>query len=619
MKISGLLLLFMLLLGFCACEDDDKEFIPAGEASGQTVAFEKDTIFAYKGNGILQIPMQLSQTAGSTIEITVTARTIQGTIQEGTDYKLLSNTVVFEKGKNSAALEVEIPSDVKSGAAAFEIKISEIKGLGVSRDIQKSTCRVILMDSPFVAFEKAGYSIPENNETAFLIPVTLTGKIDQAVTVQFKVKEDATAIDPDNYTLNTRTLTFAPNGPQTQNLEISVVHNPEVNPDLALELEIISVSGSNAIVSPYSNTCRILITNVEAELKFNKPEVTATEGETITDLQLICGTIMSDDTEFEVSFWDDAETPSAYVNPTTVKVTVLKGQRSVIIPITAVDENKVNNTRQVMIHVSQNGLISNNTSTLKIQNNDVPTFELARYEVEEATGNYAVKLVIPEEAEEDIPIGISALGYNMEWGKEATLGASPVIAKGTKEAYFNVTIGFGRDIQFKNPHFALGVSKIFGAEAPQTDHQTEVYLTESSYRQMFGSWKISGAAMDGSGNTTEFIQEISAGSTEEEMITNWKNKNKYVVTNWQQSGLKWELEFIDGEYYIGSAPLDATNKIAYWNGSKYADIIPQAVKLTSVSPTQLSYSGYLAYNSYNADGTLKAIYNGIENPTWTKQ
>lgn len=191
MKILKFLFMAYILLGLCACDDDEMTVTP-------TVSFKETAVTVAENAETLKVPLQLSAATTGTTIVYVAIK--EGSEQGGREGSLFCNVpayVVLEKGAVRGNVELTIiDNDYPNPDYSFDLEITKIDG-GAVLDSKNGTCKVTITDddskqSVTVGFNATTFEADENAGYTE-IPVSVKGLLSDYLT--FTVEAiDGTAI-----------------------------------------------------------------------------------------------------------------------------------------------------------------------------------------------------------------------------------------------------------------------------------------------------------------------------------------------------------------------------------------------------------------------------------------
>jgi hypothetical protein len=188
------------------------------------------------GNSVFVLKMRLSNP--SEVDITFDIELLTQANDDFSKVLPFPESITIPAGKTTAEIEVDgqlVPDEVKFNIVgdsideldeSFEVKVTSDAGAGVVQ-IPISTAKVTISDddaAPRLTINDMFIIEDDSGTRKMIFTVTLDGKSDRTITVDFSTL-DGTAVSggavPDYIALN-GTLTFDPNGPTSQTIEIEV-------------------------------------------------------------------------------------------------------------------------------------------------------------------------------------------------------------------------------------------------------------------------------------------------------------------------------------------------------------------------------------------------------------
>jgi hypothetical protein len=240
----------------------------ASIASAQTsiVAFSDSTYSVAIINTQAVITLVLTSgpsTATNTVDYTAS----DGTASNGVDYTAASGTVTFIPGTISNTFNVSILSDTNLDEdETVYLALSNPTG-PVTIGSPSNAVLTILAQRGVVAFSQSAYSVDEA-ATDMIITLVRTGSTSTTGTIDYAAT-GGTASNGVDYTATTGTVTFL-SGDVSNTFSVTILGDPQVDPDETVYLALSNPTGGLAIGSP-SNAVLTILDQNPPELQFNAP------------------------------------------------------------------------------------------------------------------------------------------------------------------------------------------------------------------------------------------------------------------------------------------------------------------------------------------------------------
>ncbi len=211
-----------------------------------------------EGSGAMTFQISMSNPVDESISIL--ASTISGTALAGLDFTSIANSDVTFPALNAAIRTVTIQiSDnaIVEGIETFDLVLSALnptagKNVTFASTTTSETATGTITDNDAATFSIDDVSKNEGTggTTDYVFTVTLTGQVDQSVTVDY-ITNDVTTNSSD-FTPNTGTLTFTgATATETQTVTVSVNADPQAEQDESFEviLSNVGASGKNVTIA----------------------------------------------------------------------------------------------------------------------------------------------------------------------------------------------------------------------------------------------------------------------------------------------------------------------------------------------------------------------------------
>jgi len=179
------------------------------------------------------VTVRLTEPHGN--NVTVNYSTANGSAAAGSDFTVVSGKLTFAKNEMTKSIVVPIRGDrVVESDEYFSVQLSNAKGAKIADGTGYVS---IADDEPRIYVSDAWATEGNSGNTAMTFTVSLSGDYDRAVTVNFTAA-DGTAGTGEDYVAQSRSLTFDPGQPTTQEITVQVKGDlaPELNETLLVNL-----------------------------------------------------------------------------------------------------------------------------------------------------------------------------------------------------------------------------------------------------------------------------------------------------------------------------------------------------------------------------------------------
>ena len=202
---------------------------------------------------LLTFTVTLDGPSGQTV--TVDWATADGTAVDPDDYLSDSNTVTFTPGDVSETLTVAVVGDVlPEHSETFTVTLSNPSNATLGTSVGTGTVNDNGDPAPELAINDPGAVTEGNSTTTVTFDVTLSVPSGQTVTVDWTTA-DGSAVDPDDYTADSGTLTFLPLD-TTESITITIIGDA-LN-EIDETFDVVLSNPSLAMISDDTGTATIL-------------------------------------------------------------------------------------------------------------------------------------------------------------------------------------------------------------------------------------------------------------------------------------------------------------------------------------------------------------------------
>jgi hypothetical protein len=199
---------------------------------------------------------------------------------DSADYTSPSQTLTFAAGETSKPVTIPIANDTaREGNETLRLVLSNPTG-GATLGIQQAVLTITDNDlGPTVQFSAAAYSVAENVAAGIAnVTITRTGSTQAGQTVQFTTA-DGTAVEDDDYTDASRTVTFAA-GQTSVVVQVPIVNNTTTVGTRTVALSLANATGGLNLGVPRDAVLNIL--EDDSIVQFSTDLASVAEGGTVT-------------------------------------------------------------------------------------------------------------------------------------------------------------------------------------------------------------------------------------------------------------------------------------------------------------------------------------------------
>ncbi len=222
---------------------------------GGTVGFTTTTINARENSpfALLTVTRSGGRASGVTVDFTV----IEGTATDGEDYVSTNGTLTFAEGVTRLTIAVPIIDDaLDEEGESFTVQLSNATGGAVLGENDEATVNIADNDvAGTVRFAATTFSASETGTVATITVLRSGGKAG-GVTIDYAT-EDGTAVEGNNYTETSGTLTFDANE-TSKTFEVPVLNDEVLEGNKTVLLRLSNPGGGARLLAPTNATLNII-------------------------------------------------------------------------------------------------------------------------------------------------------------------------------------------------------------------------------------------------------------------------------------------------------------------------------------------------------------------------
>jgi len=262
----------------------------------ETATISIDDMTVNENDGTATLTVSLDKPVATTV--TVDFATQDQLAVETDDYTAQTDTLTFSPGVQTQTITIDITNDtdIVEGIESFFVNLTNIQANGANISFTDDQGEVTILDDETATISIDDVTVNENDGTATLT-VSLDKPVATTVTVDYATA-DQLAIDPDDYTAQTGTLTFN-EGVQTQTIIIDITDDLDIVEGIEsffVNLTNIQANGANITFADAQGEVTILDDETATisidDVTVNEPDGTVTL--TVTLDQPIATTVMVD-------------------------------------------------------------------------------------------------------------------------------------------------------------------------------------------------------------------------------------------------------------------------------------------------------------------------------------
>lgn len=379
MKILKFLFMAYILLGLCACDDDEMTVTP-------TVSFKETAVTVAEDGETLKVPLQLTAATTGTTIVYVAMK--EGSEQGGREGSLFCNVpayVVLEKGAVRGNVELTIiDNDYPNPDYSFDLEITKVEG-GAVLDGKNRTCKVTITDddskqSVTVGFNATAFEADENAGYTE-IPVSVKGLLSDYLTFTVEATDGTAISTGDNWDYQLSSPTVKINEEESWGVvNILLNDSKATKEDRSFKLKITRVQGVNASdttvgIREEVQECEVTIRKVVREAMFADSLIVVSE--TMNPFEFSVALTAPVDQDVTISFQPKAGATAIENVHYTIgskQLTIKAGETTTGTTISIIDDKWGNHNRfcefEITDIVGNVNAVEGTKSRLVIENDD---------------------------------------------------------------------------------------------------------------------------------------------------------------------------------------------------------------------------------------------------------
>ena len=354
--------------------NDDAE-ITISDNDSATISVAVDTGGSETGPGSVVFIVSMSQPNASNVEVTYT---LGGTATSGDDYTAPATTVMLPAGTTSTTISIPVVDDsLLEGPETLTIELTEISGFSGDATIDENN-------------NTASANIADNETGLVSVAATGNGSEDGPVAGQFTVTQDGitdtdtvvtftlsgTATPGDDYASFSGTVTIAA-GTTSATIDVSVIDDDIIEGDETVIVTLDSITAGDDLLQIDENAGDALVTitdNDSGLISIAAGDDVAEDGPTMTTFTVTQDGVSDVNTVIGYTVSGTATSGSDFT-ALSGTVTILAGETSAVIDLTALDDAIVEGTETVIVTLTE---ITSGASQLAIDTaNDSASVSIA--------------------------------------------------------------------------------------------------------------------------------------------------------------------------------------------------------------------------------------------------
>ena len=398
----------------------DDDYPPAVQFGSATYSVDEKA-------GVATIAVTLS--TGSSLTVTVTYATSNGTATVGADYTACSGTLTFMPGETSKTFTVAISDD---GVSELSETVNlEISSPGNATLGSRRSAVLTISDyvpPPTVHFSDAAYNVNESAGTA-TITVTLSSAAAVSVTVDYATS-NGTATAGSDYTTKTGKLTFAA-GATSTTFTITIANDTSDEADETILLSLSNASNAT-LGTPSSATLTILDNDPPPSVQFSTATSNVSEKNGTATITVILNVAPSQSVMVTYSTNNGTAAAGTDYTSTSGTLTFDPGVKSKTFTVAIINDTLDEADETVLLVLSSpvNAAIGVNASaTLTITDDDQsPTvqFDATTYTLAENAGSATIVVNLSAASGQTVSVNYSIAASSVKVGASVSAGSGTI-------------------------------------------------------------------------------------------------------------------------------------------------------------------------------------------------
>ncbi|WP_198000602.1 Calx-beta domain-containing protein [Gimesia fumaroli] len=368
--------------------DDSQGEVTIIDDETATISIDDITIDENDPSGMAVLTVSLSQPVATTVTVDYT--TVDNTALDPDDYTAKTDTLAFAPGVETQTIMIPIIDDsLIEGNESFFVNLSNIFANGANITFADNQGEVTILDDDQGSFSINDMTVNEDAMTATLT-VTLDQPVEISVSVDYTTADNS-ALEPDDYTSRSGTLTFDP-GQQSKTITIPIVESNEVEGVETFFVNLSNIqSGTAGLNFADSQGVITILDNDHANLIISDLTIDETSGtaEVTVSLENPVYTTISVDYRTH----DQTAVNSVDYLYQSGSLTFNPGEMTKTISLTILDNPIVEFTETLLVSLSNlqtisaaNVTLTDNQATITIIDDDYSTVSINDISVDEDAG-----------------------------------------------------------------------------------------------------------------------------------------------------------------------------------------------------------------------------------------
>lgn len=335
-------------------------------------------------NSRARIKLSLSTAATSRVSVKLQSR--DGSAKAGSDYRAISETLIFNPGQRERATNVVILNDdVREATETFNVVLAQAEGATIDTGTARVTIKDDDQSNAEPTLSAADITVNENSGQAALL-VRLSAASSEPVSVKLQSRDGSAKANSD-YKAVSKRVTFRP-GQRERSIDIEILNDTVAESSESFNVQLLQASGARIT----TNSALITINDDDQDVETPLPVlsvsgVTVSEG---TDARARVMVRLSAQARTDISVKIHSQDGIAKANsdylPISQTLTFAAGQRVKSVDIEILDDEFQENTESFKVQISQpqGATIGFGRATVTIKNDDFGDFEPLTLSVSDA-------------------------------------------------------------------------------------------------------------------------------------------------------------------------------------------------------------------------------------------
>ena len=360
----------------------------------ETATISIDDMTVNENDGTATLTVSLDKPVATTV--TVDYATADQLAIDPDDYTAQTGTLTFNEGVQTQTIIIDITDDldIVERIETFFVNLTNIQANGANISFTDDQGEVTILDDEEATISIDDMTVNEFDGTATLT-VTLDKPVATTVTVDFATQNQL-AVDPNDYTAQNGTLTFAP-GVQTQTITIAIINDSLVEGNESFLVDLINIQANGANITFADAQAEVTIFDDE-QARFSIDNISVNEDAGTATLNVTLDQPVEITVSVDYATADNsADSTTDYVSQAGT-LTFNAGEQTKTITVDIVDSNLVEALESFFVNLTniQSGtadvIFADNQGEITIGDDDHANLTISDLTVDETVGTAFVTL-----------------------------------------------------------------------------------------------------------------------------------------------------------------------------------------------------------------------------------